>query len=79
MNSPLLFIYAVPASYGERKFKRTVEFFQRLRHRKLIKMLPMKGTHHFHMLKPRETSELISDFIEKDVEKRNANKLKSKL
>lgn len=33
----------------------------------LVELVPVEGTHHFHMLKPELTAELVTDFLENKI------------
>jgi hypothetical protein len=68
IKNPALFVYAWPPSYGERSYKSTIDFVGNMKatSKHTLDMVEFNGgTHHFHMIDPKKTSELILDFLEK--------------
>lgn len=66
-TSPNLMIHAVPPAYGDKKAVDTHVFLDRIRanEKARIESVFLNGTHHLHMIKPKETSEVIFDFLNK--------------
>ncbi len=44
-----------------------------------VNLVPMEGTHHFHMLKPEETAKIIRNFLDENVNKNLLFKIYLKL
>ena len=67
LNHPVLLVYATPAPYGEKLFKEIMHIMSQIetRSKSTVETIPIDGTHHFHMLKPIETSELLIRFFDK--------------
>ncbi len=69
LKCPLLLIYATPAPYGEKLFEQIMYIMSQIKQytKSTIDLVPMEGTHHFHMLKPAETAEVIIKFLNEKV------------
>jgi hypothetical protein len=78
MKCPLLLLYAVPASYGKETLDRTIRFIKSLRNSENeCKVIPLEGTHHFHMIKPEATAQVILKFFAENLSR--LRKIQSKL
>ena len=68
---PIAFIYATPPPYGEVLFDQIKQMVDHLKEnsKATVDFIPIEGTHHFHMLKPEETSQLVLKFLNEKVNK----------
>lgn len=66
-TSPVLSMHASPPSYGEVKGANTLRLVEEIRERSsaILESVFVEGTHHFHMIKPKETSDIILNFLNK--------------
>jgi hypothetical protein len=67
LSAPVLFVHAEPASYGDLAEKDTMKLIDSIEQnsKSKIEKLKINGTHHFHMINPKETSILIHQFLDK--------------
>ncbi|CAF1104323.1 unnamed protein product, partial [Brachionus calyciflorus] len=67
VNAPILSIHADPPSFGEDAVNSTIQFLKKINQnsKNRIEFTKILGTHHFHMIKPKETSEIIHKFFNK--------------
>ena len=67
LTAPTFCIHADPPSYGEQALNDTLKFIENINvgSRTKIELSTMKGTHHFHMIKPKETAEMFFKFLDK--------------
>jgi hypothetical protein len=67
LSAPVFFIHADPPSYGEIAEKDTLQLIDSISQnsKSKISKAKLKGTHHFHMIAPKETSILIHQFLDK--------------
>ena len=67
IDIPWLMIHADPPAYGERPAKTTMDFLKKIEatSKTSIQFEIFKGTHHFHMIQPKETAEIVLKFIDK--------------
>lgn len=65
MKCAILLIYATPAPYGEDTFAKLMKTMKNIKEKSesTVEMVPIEGTHHFHMLKPAETGEITLKFL----------------
>ena len=65
LNTHLLLIYASPPPYGQELFDQIMKIMSEIKTKtkSTVELISMQGTHHFHMLKPAETSVLILEFL----------------
>lgn len=65
--APTLCIHADPPSYDELALLDTLKTIDLINEgsKTKIELLKFKGTHHFHMISPKETAELILKFLDK--------------
>jgi alpha/beta superfamily hydrolase len=68
-NIPIQFIQADPPPYGDVLFEQINEMIQHLKEhsKNTVDVISMNGTHHFHMLKPAETADIVLKFLVKKV------------
>ena len=65
-TSPHLMIHAVPSAYGDKKAVDTQIFLDLMRANQAhVESEFVNGTHHLHMIKPKEISELVFEFLNK--------------
>lgn len=66
-KSPHLMIHSTPFAYGERKAEDTIMFLDRIRAegRAKIESVFFDGNHHFHMIKPKQVSEICFNFLKR--------------
>ncbi len=78
---PALVITVVPASYGEKKQEYTLRLFEETKEelgdRCDIEIVKMNGTHHFHMIKPKEVAQVVIQFLDRKL--KSNSPIKSKL
>jgi hypothetical protein len=71
LQVPMINMYAYPPSYGQSAFDKTQFLMDFLSEKSKYKIdfKKVDGSHHFHMIKPKETAELIFKFLDsyKDV------------
>ena len=70
IKSPVLFMTVLPASYGDKKRDytlRVVEAIMNESKNEKIEILEMNGTHHVHMIKPKEVTAEVIKFLDKTV------------
>jgi len=62
-----LILLAKPAAFGEAYFNDTFKLIERVNTESKTKyeIEVVHGTHHFHMMKPKETAVLLLKFLEK--------------
>jgi hypothetical protein len=67
LKAAALVVHALPPYYGENSLQSTYKLLSGInQHSKShIDFLTISGTHHVHMLKPRETAALVLDFFHK--------------
>lgn len=67
IEAPLLSLHAVPASYGDVKGKNTRALVEKIRQKSsgIVESGYIEGSHHFHMIKPKQTAEIIVNFLNK--------------
>jgi hypothetical protein len=65
LNSSLLLIYATPPPYGQLLFDQIMTIMNEIKTKtkSTVELVPIQGTHHFHMLMPKEASVLIWNFL----------------
>lgn len=65
LKCPILLIYAVPAPYGDFTFQKVMEMMSEIKEKSesSVEMVSIESTHHFHMLKPDETSQIALKFL----------------
>lgn len=70
-SPPALMIHADPPSYGQRALDATMKYLIGINEnsKTKIELTKMDGTHHFHMIKPKETAEMIHKFLDKHMPK----------
>lgn len=66
-ESPHLMLHSVPFAYGEKKGEDTIIYLDRIRAegKAPVESVFIDGTHHFHMMKPKETSEHCWNFLKR--------------
>jgi pimeloyl-ACP methyl ester carboxylesterase len=65
---PALVLHVNPPSYGEKATQFTIEFVNEMRSKSnndQILMRQLEGTHHVHMIRPKEVSEIVFEFLDK--------------
>ncbi len=69
LKCPILLIYAVPAPYGEYTYQKVMDLMTEIREKSdaSVEMAAIESTHHFHMLKPEETSRIALKFLAEKV------------
>lgn len=69
LNSPVCLIYATPPPFGQELFDQIMKIMNEIKKnsKSLVELVPVEGTHHFHMLKPELTAELVTDFLENKI------------
>lgn len=67
LTAPTMLIHATPASYGDRALKDTLKTINIINDgsRTKIELAEFEGTHHFHMIKPKETAEILLKFLDR--------------
>ncbi|RNA00232.1 putative serine hydrolase [Brachionus plicatilis] len=77
IDVPWLMIHADPPAYGERPATTTMNFMKQIEKnsKTSIQYEVFKGTHHFHMIQPKETAEIILKFIDRIAIKEKTSKL----
>ncbi|CAF0900840.1 unnamed protein product [Brachionus calyciflorus] len=77
LKAPWLVIHADPPSYGERAGEITTKFIKDIEKESNTKIQyeTFKGTHHFHMIYPKETAEIIYKFLDNLNTKESNSKL----
>ena len=65
LSSPVLLMYATPAPFGEKLFQQIMHIMGEIEKssKSTVELVPVDGTHHFHMLDPQQTSEIILKFL----------------
>lgn len=65
LNSSVLLIYATPPPYGQALYDQIMTIMNEIKTKtkSTVELLPIQGTHHFHMLLPHEASVLIMNFL----------------
>lgn len=63
--TPALFIYATPPPFGPKLFDQIMNIINEIKKNSHsdVETAPIEGTHHFHMLKPAETAEIVLGFL----------------
>ena len=76
LNHPVLLIYANPAPFGEKLFEQIMHIMKQIesRSKSSVETVSIDGTHHFHMLKPVDTSHILLKFFDKVLHKLNTEK-----
>lgn len=71
LSSPVMLIYATPPPYGQELYDQIMKLMSEIdkNSKSSVELIPMEGTHHFHMLKPEETSKLLIKFLDDKVTK----------
>lgn len=66
LSCPVIVIHANPASYGQESLDNTVKFLQNINEesKAQVQIKTMNGTHHFHMIKPKETAAILLKFLD---------------
>jgi hypothetical protein len=66
LAAPSLMIHANPPSYGKQSLDDTLGLIDQINSdsKTKVKKLVFEGTHHFHMINPRETSVMILEFLD---------------
>lgn len=64
-KAPHLMNHAVPPSYGKEKSVEIRLYVDKIKagSKSKIETVFLNGTHHFHMIKPKETCEIILEFL----------------
>lgn len=67
INVPTLFIHATPPFYGTELAQKTEKFINEIKinSNALFESVFIEGSHHLHMIKVKETSSVILNFLEK--------------
>lgn len=67
LRAPGLIIHAIPASYGDQSLVDTLKIIDEINEKSKthIEKQTFNGTHHFHMINPKETSERVLKFLDK--------------
>lgn len=67
LTAPTICIHAMPASYGDRALEDTLKTISKINDgsRTKIELAEFEGTHHFHMIKPKETAEILLKFLDR--------------
>ena len=68
LKAPTLIVHALPPYYGEKALQGTYKLLAGVDEHSTsanIEFRTIDGTHHVHMLKPRETAALVLDFFHK--------------
>jgi hypothetical protein len=76
MITPVCFIYATPPPFGQELFDQIMKIIANLKNnpKSDVETVAFEGTHHFHMLKPAETADVILKFLErKALDQQNNN------
>ena len=78
---PILHIYAYPYPYGEITFNYVNNLLNEIKasSNKTVEMVKFEGSHHFHMINPDKTSEIVLKFLESVDETCNSKSSSSKL
>ena len=68
--TPTMFIYATPPPFGQALYDQIMKIIQKIKanSKSDVEMTPIEGTHHFHMLKPEETADIVLKFLDKKVQ-----------
>lgn len=66
LTAPVLVIHAKPASYGEQSLTDTLDLCEQINQESQtsVQLKTFDGTHHFHMINPRETACLLFEFLD---------------
>lgn len=69
INSPICLIYATPPPFGQPLFDQIMKIMNEIKKnsKSVVELIPIEGTHHFHMLKPKETADIILNFLDTQV------------
>ena len=64
---PICHVYAFPYPYGEITFNTVNELLNDIRRDSSfsLEMIKFEGSHHFHMLNPAQTAEIVAKFLKK--------------
>ncbi len=67
--TPTLFIYATPPPFGDALFEQIMKIIQNIKKNSEsnVELMPFEGTHHFHMLKPAETADVVLKFLSEKI------------
>lgn len=66
LSSPVMLIYATPPPFGQELFDQIMKIMNEIKNNSNseVNLVPIEGTHHFHMLKPQQTAEIILKFLD---------------
>lgn len=69
LENPVILIYATPPAYGEKIYNQVMHIMNQIKKNSKaeVELVPLEGTHHFHMLNPVETSEIVLRFLKHKV------------
>ena len=75
MITPVCFLYATPAPFGQELFDQIMKIIANLKKnpKSDVETVAIEGTHHFHMLKPAETADIILKFLERKAQDQENN------
>ena len=65
-----MFIYATPPPFGQTLYDQIMTIISEIRKNSQsnVETIPIEGTHHFHMLKPEETANIVLEYLDKKVQ-----------
>lgn len=66
LSSPVMLIYATPPPFGQELFDQIMKIMTQIKNQSQanVELVPIEGTHHFHMLKPAETAQIVLKFLD---------------
>ena len=73
LSSPVLLVYATPPPFTQELFDQIMKIMTEIKknNKSSVELCPINGTHHFHMLKPAESAEIIINFLKDKVNNSN--------
>lgn len=65
LSSPVMLMYATPPPFGQELFDQIMKIMNEIKanSKSTVELIEVEGTHHFHMLKPQETAEIVFNFL----------------
>jgi hypothetical protein len=78
MITPVFFIYATPPPFGQELFDQIMKIIAELKKnpKSKVETHAFEGTHHFHMLRPAATADVILEFLGREAQDKENNNTK---
>lgn len=65
MTAPTLYVHSIPAIFGDAIMVNTEIYKKKISQSSYFESLYVDGSHHLHMVKPKETAEIVFNFLNK--------------